>query len=264
MNFVPDLSRPHDDTGRSAISSTSPNRSPVVTYSEHPQNRPSHSWSFQSDSFTSIPGMSADLSSSANGLSLPDAQHDLEVDWTSWLPPQTEDLDFNSLHSLSGQMREQERSDQYIQQASNNQTTASGSMTAKNQNTSLRGASPGVRTRREIATGMAMVTLEAAAEPHYVGESSGSFWSDVITQGMKEPRGTSRGQRQANKRPRNRSPSPTDRHILRSSLQRQLSNEVARHILLTVYQHLQSRVSFKAVRRAQADLLVSISRLGNL
>jgi len=197
-------------------------------------------------------------------LAFPDAQQDPEVDWSSWLPPQTEDLDFNSLHSLSGQMRGQERSNQFIQQASNYQTAPSVNMTATIQNSSLRGTSPGVRTRREIATGMAMVTLEAAAEPHYVGESSGSFWSDVITQGMKEPRGTSRGRRQTNKRPRNRSPSPTDRHILRASLQRQLSNEVARHILLTVYQHLHSRVSSRTFHRTQADFSVSISRLGDL
>jgi hypothetical protein len=231
------------------MSSTSPNQSPAVTYFEHPQNRPSDPWTFQSDSFTSMPVASSGPSSGINGLSLPDAQQNSEVDWSSWLPPQTEDLDFNSLHSLSGQMRGQERSDQFIQQASTYQPAHSVNITATNQNPSLRGTSPGVRTRREIATGMAMVTLEAAAEPHYVGESSGSFWSDVITQGMREPRGTSRGRRQANKRPRNRSPSPTDRHILRASLQRQLSNEVARHILLTVYQHLHSRVSFMTVHR---------------
>jgi hypothetical protein len=225
------------------MSSTSPNRSPAVTYFEHPQNRPLNPWTFQSDSFTSMPGTSSGPSSGVNGLSLPDAQQDTEVDWSSWLPPQTEDLDFNSLHSLSGQMRGQERSNQFTQQVSNFQNIPSMNIAAANQNSSLRGTSPGVRTRREIATGMAMVTLEAAAEPHYVGESSGSFWSDVITQGMREPRGTTRGRRQANKRPRNRSPSPTDRHILRASLQRQLSNEVARHILLTVYQHLHSRVS---------------------
>jgi hypothetical protein len=228
------------------MSSTSPNRSPVTTYFEHPQNRPTDPWTFQSDSFNLMPGAGSGPSSGVTGLSLPNAQQGSEVDWSSWLPPQTEDLDFNSLHSLSGQMRGQERSNQFIQQASTYQTAPSVNITATNQNPSLRGTSPGVRTRREIATGMAMVTL---AEPHYVGESSGSFWSDVITQGMREPRGTSRGRRQANKRPRNRSPSPTDRHILRASLQRQLSNDVARHILLTVYQHLHSRVSFMTVHR---------------
>jgi hypothetical protein len=245
------------------MSSTSPHRSPVTTYFEHPPNRPTDPWTFQSDSFNLMPGAGSGPSSGVTGLSLPDAQQGSEVDWSSWLPPQTEDLDFNSLHSLSGQMRGQERSNQFLQQASTYQTAPSVNITATNQNPSLRGTSPGVRTRREIATGMAMVTLEAAAEPHYVGESSGSFWSDVITQGMREPRGTSRGRRQANKRPRNRSPSPTDRHILRASLQRQLSNEVARHILLTVYQHLHSRVSSKKFHRTGADFSVSISRLGD-
>ncbi|WWD03163.1 hypothetical protein V865_001210 [Kwoniella europaea PYCC6329] len=36
----------------------------------------------------------------------------------------------------------------------------------------------------DAAKGLAMISLEAAAEPHYVGESSGSLWTTVISGGM--------------------------------------------------------------------------------
>jgi hypothetical protein len=222
------------------MSSTSPPTT-AVDHVEPPQSPPINSWLFPNDTPGLMSGLSTETSQNAQSLSIPDSQLGLDVDWSSWLPSHTEDLDFNSLQSLSGQIRAQ---------APNNQSAPSFATfpsiqvsTANGQTVSGRSASPNVRTRREIAKGMAMVTLEAAAEPHYVGESSGSFWSDVIAQGMCEPSRANRTQKRGNKRPRNRSPSPTDRHILRASLQRQLSNDVAKHILLTVYQHLHSRVS---------------------
>lgn len=164
------------------------------------------------------------------------------MDWSSWLPSQTEDLDFNSLHSLSGQMRGQERGEQSMPSSNAFPNLSSANFETANRVSSLNGTQSGVSTNRDIAKGMAMVTLEAAAEPHYVGESSGSFWSDVIARGMCKSNGN-RGEGRHNKRPRDRSPSPTDRQILRTSLQRQLPNDVARHLLLTVYQHLHPRVS---------------------
>ncbi len=88
-----------------------------------------------------------------------------------------------------------------------------------------------------------MISLEAAAEPHYVGESSGSFWSMIVAKGMPLPRV---GADHAKSRPgRTRSPTPTPTHLahLCTTLQTQISDAVADHILVTVYQHIHSRVS---------------------
>jgi len=179
---------------------------------------------------------------------VPDVTLTSDIDWSSWLGPQTEDLDFNSLRSLSGQMRAQESENPssypVAQPTSGPQNAHNMQFPAvDNQGRQAPPTSPSLRARREAAEGMAMITLEAAAEPHYVGESSGSFWSDVVAQGMCEQHSGVSGRKRSRGTPRNRSPSPTDRHILRTSLQRQLSNEAAKHILLTVYRHLHSRVS---------------------
>lgn len=248
-------------TGRLAISSTSPDT--AENHAGHIQGGSAGTWGFQMNSQVMDSGVSGGSSSGPNASILPDTQQSLDIDWSSWLPPQNEEMDFNSLHSLSGQMRGQENG--YTVSGSTFQDPSSASLAVPSQHLSHRGASPGGHTRREIAKGMAMVTLEAAAEPHYVGESSGSFWSDVITKGMCEPSSANRGRKRLNKRPRDRSPSPTDRHILRTSLQRQLSNEVARHILLTVYQHLHSRVSLikSNILSSSADYIVPFHGLGH-
>jgi hypothetical protein len=190
--------------------------------------------------------------SARDGLSMPTISNDpqgAEIDWSTWFPSQTEDLDFNSLRSLSGQMRAQAPIyhvplPQTISQTRGPTSNPSlHAVPADDHALSHRSISPAGRTRREAAAGMAMITLEAAAEPHYVGESSGSFWSDVVAKGMCEPRSKTRNGTRLKKAFRHRSPSPTDRHILRTSLQRQMSNDVADHILLTVYRHLHARVS---------------------
>lgn len=93
----------------------------------------------------------------------------------------------------------------------------------------------------EAAKGLAMVSLEAAAEPHYVGESSGSLWTTVISKGMDAPR-SSRATREPSERT-SRSPSPARIAQLRTQLARPLSPDLAATVLETVYRHLHSRVS---------------------
>lgn len=93
----------------------------------------------------------------------------------------------------------------------------------------------------ETAKGLAMVSLEAAAEPHYVGESSGSLWTTVISKGMHAPR-ASRSARDTTQRT-SRSPSPSRMAVLRSQLASPLSEDLAALVLETVYRHLHSRVS---------------------
>lgn len=88
-----------------------------------------------------------------------------------------------------------------------------------------------------------MISLEAAAEPHYVGESSGSFWSMVVAKGMHLPRV---GADHSKARPgRARSPPPTQLTDLREALQAPIPDAVADHMLVTVYQHIHARVSIE-------------------
>jgi hypothetical protein len=94
----------------------------------------------------------------------------------------------------------------------------------------------------ETAKGLAMISLEAAAEPHYIGESSGSLWTTVISRGMHTPRMTSATKPRA-MRP-SRSPSPSRLTVLRSQLLKPLSEELAKLVIDTVYRHLHSRVSY--------------------
>lgn len=241
--------------------STSPARSRAEDQTELAKDLSANSWVTQEDSQVALFGQSAGL---APGLDQSISQ-DLDIDWSSWLPSPNEDLDFNALQTLSGQMRGQERSTQpMLSNPLGLHNPLNGLLEGSDPHQLQRGPSPAGRTRRDIAKGMAMVTLEAAAEPHYVGESSGSFWSDIISRGMCEPSSANISSRRHNRRPRDRSPSPTDRHILRSSLQRQLSEEVAGHILLTVYQHLYSRVSAPLQEISQyPDWPVPFHRLGD-
>lgn len=194
---------------------------------------------------------------------------EMEFDWSAWLGPQTEDLDCNSLLSVSGQIRVQDDNPQTtlpsgLPIGTSHHHDTNQRFAAGNPSTPHRIESPAVRSRQDAATGLAMISLEAAAEPHYVGESSGSFWSNVVTQGMREPSRREENKTRAPTRFKDRSPSPTDHRILRTSLQRQLSNEVAKHVLLTVYRHLHSRVSSLMRQTTGLTNLVSISRLGGL
>lgn len=93
----------------------------------------------------------------------------------------------------------------------------------------------------ETAKGLAMISLEAAAEPHYVGESSGSLWTTVISKGMHAPR-TGRAAREPSEKP-SRSPSPARLTALRGQLARPLPQDLATLVLDTVFRHLHSRVS---------------------
>jgi len=97
----------------------------------------------------------------------------------------------------------------------------------------------------ETAKGLAMISLEAAAEPHYVGESSGSLWTTVIAKGMQNPRlnpNTNRAIPQPVKP--SRSPSPARLSVLRTDLRKPISDSVSQMIFDTVYQQLHSRVSY--------------------
>ncbi|KAK8870133.1 hypothetical protein IAR55_000703 [Kwoniella newhampshirensis] len=116
----------------------------------------------------------------------------------------------------------------------------------------------------ETAKGLAMISLEAAAEPHYVGESSGSFWTTLVAKGIQAPQAGFTSKHALSKP--SRSPSPTRRAILRQSLARPLSKDVAAYVLQTVYCHLHSRypfmdwVSFEKYWQIRDELFLSISQ----
>lgn len=93
----------------------------------------------------------------------------------------------------------------------------------------------------ETAKGLAMISLEAAAEPHYVGESSGSLWTTVISQGLHAPRAGRAGKEPSEKTAR--SPSPARLAALRTQLARPLPPDTATLVSDTVCRHLHSRVS---------------------
>ena len=92
----------------------------------------------------------------------------------------------------------------------------------------------------ETAKGLAMISLEATAEPHYIGESSGYLWMTVISKGMHAPKLSNVSNRRSAP---SRSPSPSRPSILRTKLLNPLSEDLSKLIIDTVYQHLHSRVS---------------------
>lgn len=93
----------------------------------------------------------------------------------------------------------------------------------------------------ETAKGLAMISLEAAAEPHYIGHDSGALWTTVISKGMSTPR-NKRSPRDHTQKP-SRSPSPSRLTALREQLARPISDDLAALVLETVYRHVHSRVS---------------------
>lgn len=96
---------------------------------------------------------------------------------------------------------------------------------------------------QETGDDLAMISLEAAAEPHYVGESSGSLWTTVLTEGLHvAPSFYSDGKPVGGFATMKKSASPTADSILRANLQRPISDEVADRLLDTVYKHVQARV----------------------
>ncbi|WWD19944.1 hypothetical protein CI109_104417 [Kwoniella shandongensis] len=116
----------------------------------------------------------------------------------------------------------------------------------------------------ETAKGLAMISLEAAAEPHYVGESSGSLWTTLVAKGIPAPQ-VGISSKHVPHKP-SRSPSPTRRAALRASLARPLPKDVADFVLQTVYCHLQSRypfmdwLSFEKYWQVRDELFLSISQ----
>lgn len=96
-------------------------------------------------------------------------------------------------------------------------------------------------THFDTASGVAMVSLEAAAEPHYVGESSGAFWSTVVGKGITANM-TDMPKHERDSRSRPRSPTPSDQSVLLSALQRGVPDNVADRVLKAVYGHLHPRV----------------------
>jgi hypothetical protein len=103
----------------------------------------------------------------------------------------------------------------------------------------------------ETAKGLAMISLEAAAEPHYVGESSGSLWTTLVSRGMQVPPTALEG---PSAQPVvETAPTPLHLALLRANLQRAIPNHVADAMLETVYRHLHSRVSAAIQTHVHAD-----------
>lgn len=97
--------------------------------------------------------------------------------------------------------------------------------------------------RFDTATGIALVSLEAAAEPHYIGESSGFMWSTVFSKGLSADVTDFEGH--ARPSPTNKKPpsAPVEHHALLSNLQQAIPDKVAERVLEAVYVHLHPRVS---------------------
>ena len=94
----------------------------------------------------------------------------------------------------------------------------------------------------DTAKGLAMISLEAAAEPHYVGESSGSLWSIIVAKGMSLP-SFAKDPTSKRRQDRARSMSPDRKAHLQAALQIPIHESLAVHVLGRVYDHLQARVS---------------------
>ncbi|WVR08413.1 hypothetical protein IAU60_005468 [Kwoniella sp. DSM 27419] len=128
----------------------------------------------------------------------------------------------------------------------------------------------------EAAKGLAMISLEAAAEPHYVGESSGSLWSTLITGGMgSRPHAHFEGvglRRVASTQPpkatdpRQGLPADSLNAALHQAIQQPLAPEVATAVLETVFRHLHPRypfmdwVSFESQWERRDEILMAVGR----
>ncbi|WWC62255.1 uncharacterized protein I303_104851 [Kwoniella dejecticola CBS 10117] len=105
----------------------------------------------------------------------------------------------------------------------------------------------------DAAKGLAMISLEAAAEPHYVGESSGSLWTTVISggihsqqhqqlnDGLKRHGATARKQAEQDIGP---SKSTIGELDTLQAIQQPLPSDTNTLALETVFSHLHSRYPF--------------------
>ncbi|KAL7418364.1 hypothetical protein Q5752_006822 [Cryptotrichosporon argae] len=96
----------------------------------------------------------------------------------------------------------------------------------------------------EAAKGLAMISLEAAAEPHYVGESSGSIWTTVIAHGMQTTHAALESLLKTSPTAQVAGPPAQPLPLLKQALLRPIPEHVAATLLETVYQHLHSRYPF--------------------
>lgn len=106
------------------------------------------------------------------------------------------------------------------------------------------------RSTYDAAKGLAMISLEAAAEPHYVGESSGFIWTAVLGQGMTARSSSNSVGDESDETARRGSVTPKSLSAYRSRLKAGLSDDVAAEVLRVVYEHVQPRV---CARRNRAD-----------
>ncbi|WVQ94026.1 hypothetical protein IAU59_001104 [Kwoniella sp. CBS 9459] len=104
----------------------------------------------------------------------------------------------------------------------------------------------------EAAKGLAMISLEASAEPHYIGESAGSLWTSVIGRGMStHPHSPVDGNKKHTARLDGGFAVPVSTSIeealdkaLHRSIQQPLTLEIATTVLETVYRHIHPRYPF--------------------
>ncbi|WRT68116.1 uncharacterized protein IL334_005091 [Kwoniella shivajii] len=104
----------------------------------------------------------------------------------------------------------------------------------------------------DAAKGLAMISLEAAAEPHYVGESSGSLWRSVIAGGMHSQtqqldglrRGIHSTHRQVSSASAQHQQGEPSIAVIRQIVQRPIPIDTANSLLETVFRHLHPRYPF--------------------
>ncbi|OCF44232.1 hypothetical protein I317_01850 [Kwoniella heveanensis CBS 569] len=104
----------------------------------------------------------------------------------------------------------------------------------------------------EAAKGLAMISLEASAEPHYIGESAGSLWTSVIGRGMStHPHSPVDGSKRHMPRLDGSSAMPASSSIegaldkaLHRAIQQPLTLVVSTTVLETVFRHVHPRYPF--------------------
>ncbi|WVF66411.1 hypothetical protein IAT40_001151 [Kwoniella sp. CBS 6097] len=104
----------------------------------------------------------------------------------------------------------------------------------------------------EAAKGLAMISLEASAEPHYIGESAGSLWTSIIGRGLStHPHSPVDGNKRHIFRPNEISTMPVSTSIggaldqaLHRAIQQPLTSDSATTILETVFRHVHPRYPF--------------------